>query len=56
MQLYSPVDLTGTVNMIEKLVLGRTETRDFPIISPMRRQPLRQGRLHRGEWKQLLPT
>ena len=24
MRLYSPVDLTGNVNMIEKLVLGGT--------------------------------
>ena len=27
MRLYSPVDLTGIVNMIEKLVLGGTEGR-----------------------------
>ena len=26
MRLYSPVDLTGNVNMIEKLVLGGTGT------------------------------
>ena len=26
MRLYSPVDLTGNVNMIEKLVLGGTRT------------------------------
>ena len=26
MQLYSPVDLTGNVSMIEKLVLGETGT------------------------------
>ena len=25
MRLYSPVDLTGNVNMIEKLILGGTE-------------------------------
>ena len=30
MRLYSPVDLTGNVNMIEKLVLGRTGTGDLP--------------------------
>ena len=36
MGLYSPVDLTGTVNMIEKLVLGGTGTGDLPILSPMR--------------------
>ena len=36
MRLYSPVDLTGNVNMIEKLVLGRTWTEDLPIFSPTR--------------------
>ena len=36
MRLYSPVDSTGNVNMIEKLVLGRTGTGDLPILSPMR--------------------
>ena len=36
MRLYSPVDLTGNVNMIEKLVLGGTGTEDLPILSPMR--------------------
>ena len=36
MQLYSPVDLTGIVNMIEKLVLGGTGTGDHPILSPTR--------------------
>ena len=36
MQLYSPVNLTGNVNMIEKLILGGTETGDFPIIGPTR--------------------
>ena len=36
MRLYSPVDLTGKVNMIEKLVLGGTGTGDFPILSSMR--------------------
>ena len=34
MRLYSPVDLTGNVNMIEKLVLGGTGTGDLPILSP----------------------
>ena len=34
MPLYSPVDLTGNVNMIEKLVLGGTGTGDLPILSP----------------------
>ena len=29
MRLYSPVDLTGNVNMIEKLVLGGTGTGDL---------------------------
>ena len=33
MQLYSPVDWTGNVNMIEKLVLGGTWTGDLPIFS-----------------------
>ena len=37
MRLYSPVDLTGNVNMIEKLVLmGGTGTGDLPILSPTR--------------------
>ena len=37
MWLYSPVDLTGNVNMIEKkLVLGGTGTGDLPILSPTR--------------------
>ena len=29
MRLYSPVDLTSNVNMIEKLVLGGTGTGDL---------------------------
>ena len=33
MRLYSSVDLTGNVNMIEKLVLGGTGNRN---LSPMR--------------------
>ena len=33
MQLYSPVDITGNVNMIEKLVLTGTGTGDLPILS-----------------------
>ena len=36
MQLHFPIDLTGNVSMIEKLVLGRTRTKDLPIFSPMR--------------------
>jgi hypothetical protein len=37
MRLYSPVDLTNcNVNMIEKLVLGGTETGDLPNFSPTR--------------------
>ena len=36
MRLYSPVDLTGNVKMIEKLVLGGTGTGDLPILSPTR--------------------
>ena len=36
MRLYSPVDLTGNVNMIEKLVLVGTGTGDLPILSPTR--------------------
>ena len=36
MRLYSPVDLTGNVNMIEKLVLSGTGTGDLPILSPTR--------------------
>ena len=38
MWLYSPDDLTGNVNMIEKLVLGGTGTGDLPILSLMRHQ------------------
>ena len=34
MQLYSPVDSTGNLNMIEKLVLGGTETGDLPNPAP----------------------
>ena len=33
MRLYSPVDLTGNVNKIEKLVLDGTGTGDLPILS-----------------------
>ena len=36
MRFYSPVDLTGNVNMIEMLVLGGTGTGDFQILSPTR--------------------
>ena len=36
MRLYSPVDLTGSVNMFEKLVMGGTGTGDLPILSPTR--------------------
>ena len=36
MRLYSPVELTGNVNMIEKLVEGGTGTGDLPILSPTR--------------------
>ena len=36
MRLYSPVDLTGNLIMIEKLVSGVTWTRDLPIFSPTR--------------------
>ena len=34
MRLYSQVDLTGIVNMIEKLVLGGTRTGDPPDPQP----------------------
>ena len=34
MRLYSPVDLTGNVNMIEKLVLGGTGNRGPPDPQP----------------------
>ena len=44
MQLYSPVDLTGNVNMIEKLVLGGTGTGDLPILA--RRADLCAIKLH----------
>ena len=36
MRLYSPVDLTGNVNMIYQLVLGGTGTGYLPILSPTR--------------------
>ena len=36
MWLYSHVDLTGNVNMIEKFVLGGTGTGDLPILSSTR--------------------
>ena len=39
MRLYSPVDLTGNVNMIEKLVLGGTGTGDLHILSSARLVP-----------------
>ena len=34
MRLYSLVDSTGNMNMIEKLVLDRTGTGDLLILSP----------------------
>ena len=34
MRLYFPVDLTGNVNMIKKLVLSGTGSEDLPILSP----------------------
>ena len=34
MQLYFPVDLTGNVVMIEKLVLSEIWTGDLPIFNP----------------------
>ena len=34
MRLYFPVDLTGNLVMIEKLVLGKIWTRDLPIFNP----------------------
>ena len=40
MRLYFPVDLTGNLIMIEKLVSGGTWTGDLPIFSPTRK-PLR---------------
>ena len=36
MWFYSPVELTGNVNMIENLVLGGTGTGDLPFPSPTR--------------------
>ena len=36
MRLYFPVDLTGNLIMIEKLVSGGTWTGDLPIFSPTR--------------------
>ena len=36
MRLYSPVDVTGNVNMNEKLVMGGTGTGDLPILGPTR--------------------
>ena len=34
MRLYFPVDLTGYLVMIDKLVLGEIWTRDLPIFNP----------------------
>ena len=34
MRLYLPVDLTGNLIMIEKLVLGEIWTGDLPIFNP----------------------
>ena len=34
MRLYFPVDLTGNLIMIEKLVLGGIWTEDLPILNP----------------------
>ena len=34
MRLYFPVDLTGNLIMIEKLVLGEIWTGDLPIFNP----------------------
>ena len=36
MRLYSPVDLTGNLIMIEELVSDGTWTGDLPIFSPTR--------------------
>ena len=36
MRLYLPVDLTGNLIMIEKLVLGEIWTGDLPIFNPDR--------------------
>ena len=40
MRLHSPVDLTGNVNMIEKLVLGGLEPGGLPILSPLTSVPV----------------
>ena len=37
MRFYSPVDLTGNVNMIEKLVLGRV-SHGYKVNSPLSHQ------------------
>ena len=34
MQLFSSVDLTGNVNMIEKFLLGGTRIGSLPILNP----------------------
>ena len=34
MRLYSPIDSTGNLIMIEKLVFGETWSGDLPIFSP----------------------
>ena len=44
MRRYSPVDLAGNVNMIEKLVFGGTETGDLPIRAACGRAGLPTGR------------
>ena len=48
MRLYSPVDLTGNLIMIEKLVLGGTGTGDLPILSLASRHILEENALYPG--------
>ena len=51
MRLYFPVDLTGDLIMIEKLVLGDIWTGDLTIINPdtVTSAPSRQARVNTGD-------
>ena len=48
MRLYFPVDVTGNLIMIEKLVLAEIWTRDLPIFNPdtLTSVPSRQAKLY----------
>ena len=52
MRLYFPVDLTGNLIMIEKLVLGEIWTWDLPIFNPdaLTSVPSRQAKGYSRIW------